>query len=491
MWLTFAIRPLTVDEIRESLAFDVGDKTISKDRVLEPHLIPRMCLGLVSIDEETSQLHFIHFSLKEYLKSTLSKYQEQHHKTEVHPKYQDSHTLMARKCLTYLCFDDFSSTIPWKESDFEDRLAQNTFLGYAAGYWGHHARQGSFEDIRDLVLALFSSTTRTMAAGLVMATADEQRRHYKGAYEAMTKLHVAASFKLGRITELLLEASQTDLNTTTLGGWTPLHWAARSGCDISVSALLSLKALVRSTTSLDQWNGIHIAAKEGHEVTLSKLLDALEASNLIPEVINAKDTQGRTALYLASWAGHERVVQSLLEHGADPNVRTEHETTALHCAAKSGHLTIVKGLLDHGSDPTASDILGQTPLDEAHRRMQQDVARLLEQVLVVRESADSNSNSKLVQDLSSPSLDQQDLMALDVDLDWSSYEIDTPRSASLKQGGQAQCHILTKRTILGQPQMVRALHIIFDIRAFPWCDSYQLPLHNCQPTNGDLGIEIL
>ena len=38
-----------------------------------------------------------------------------------------------------------------------------------------------------------------------------------------------------------------------------------------------------------------------------------------PKLISARDADGSTPLHCATWKGHERTVQVLLEHGADVN----------------------------------------------------------------------------------------------------------------------------------------------------------------------------
>jgi ankyrin repeat protein len=60
---------------------------------------------------------------------------------------------------------------------------------------------------------------------------------------------------------------------------------------------------------------------------------------------------GWTGLHAAARAGHARVAQLLLAHGADPNAREAGDNTyPLHWAAALGHLDVVRALLDAGGD---------------------------------------------------------------------------------------------------------------------------------------------
>ena len=75
-------------------------------------------------------------------------------------------------------------------------------------------------------------------------------------------------------------------------------------------------------------------------------------------------------LYRASESADLDTVVRLLEEGIDPNtlVRfsdTEPASTALIAAASRGHVRIVEALLNEGADPGRSDATGMVPLDFA------------------------------------------------------------------------------------------------------------------------------
>lgn len=75
-----------------------------------------------------------------------------------------------------------------------------------------------------------------------------------------------------------------------------------------------------------------------------------------------KDTPYGTPLYLAAFMGNLKIVQLLLEHGANCD-KASTLGTALYAAAKKGHLEIVKFLISLGANPaTISKKSGLTPL---------------------------------------------------------------------------------------------------------------------------------
>lgn len=68
------------------------------------------------------------------------------------------------------------------------------------------------------------------------------------------------------------------------------------------------------------------------------------------DVVRYADAMGYTALHVAAVHGHFAVAKILLEHGADPNSRTDAGVTPLHAAAEYGHGRIVELLLVHGAE---------------------------------------------------------------------------------------------------------------------------------------------
>jgi len=70
---------------------------------------------------------------------------------------------------------------------------------------------------------------------------------------------------------------------------------------------------------------------------------------LRPSFEAAKDSNDSTCLHLAARWGHTKIVELLLDRGADPNGRETSGATPLHCAAQGGRPDVVQLLLDHGA----------------------------------------------------------------------------------------------------------------------------------------------
>lgn len=115
---------------------------------------------------------------------------------------------------------------------------------------------------------------------------------------------------------------------------------------------------------------IHEAAKGGRVIRIRELLSK------DPSLVHVVDQRGWTPLHRAAWWGHRDVAEVLVEHGANPNARSDKGVTPLHIAAYKGRKSVVEYLLDHGADPSVRDNFGCTPPGEAARAGQEEVATL-------------------------------------------------------------------------------------------------------------------
>ena len=111
-----------------------------------------------------------------------------------------------------------------------------------------------------------------------------------------------------------------------------------------------------------------MAARSGHESIARLLLEADANSNL-------SDTDGMTALLLASKTGRLEVVRLLLASGADKDLAKSDGKTALMLSSQTGHLEVVR--LSGADKDLAKKTTGGTALMIASCRGHVDVVRLL------------------------------------------------------------------------------------------------------------------
>jgi ankyrin repeat protein len=164
------------------------------------------------------------------------------------------------------------------------------------------------------------------------------------------------------------------------GGLAALHFAARQGAIGATEALLAAGADINQRCAGDQTTPIIIAAVNGHFDLVSLLLDKGANPNLVSEggmfplyaVINTqwqpRSFYPQPRAYLQQKIGYLELMKKLLDKGADPNARiyrkpwfTEYNfellrtddsgSTAFWRAAWGADIAAMKLLVEHGADP--------------------------------------------------------------------------------------------------------------------------------------------
>ncbi len=187
---------------------------------------------------------------------------------------------------------------------------------------------------------------------LLKAGADVNARSPRG----NTALHFAAAGGDVRVVEALLNA-HANVNARTPEGFTPLHSAVQCGDVRVVNALIRAHADVNAHSK--QYNVTPLIysidmAWGKPEITLALIQAGAD--------VNVAESDGDTALWVATTESSDEVVEALLKKGADPNVLVKNQRP-LHIAAANGRDATIKVLLRYGADPTMRNAGGQTPLD--------------------------------------------------------------------------------------------------------------------------------
>ncbi len=262
-----------------------------------------------------------------------------------------------------------------------------------------------------------------------------------------------------------LTARGADVNYQNTTGLTPLMYAARNGHTDSMRALVEGGADINKTTGNEKTvnnTALHYAAYNGHTDATLYLLDqpginmnhingsgftpyddtmvgdkkypdlarimenrgALSASEIgesqdliraaregkVDEVErilatridpNTQNPNQETALLVAAQNGHTKVVQKLLEAGADVNYANQsengHNNTALMLAAQNGHTETVQALLGaRGINVNQEDVYGCTALHHAAKQGSQETTTALLNAGAKIDHQDKNGNTPLM-----------------------------------------------------------------------------------------------
>jgi len=137
-WLVCSFRPLTLEELVEAIAIEPGACALDRATLLnDPEDITDICAGLVSLSDDGKTVGLAHFSVKEYLISP------QIATSPVAAPFridlEKTHVLLAKRCLTYLSFEDFELGPTRDEAEFEGRVNDHSLLRYASQNWPLHA----------------------------------------------------------------------------------------------------------------------------------------------------------------------------------------------------------------------------------------------------------------------------------------------------------------------------------------------------------------
>ncbi len=97
------------------------------------------------------------------------------------------------------------------------------------------------------------------------------------------------------------------------------------------------------------------------EQKVASLTRALEEAN----PVDGKDREGRSALFYASVDGQLEIVNLLLLHGAQVNIRDSAGRTPFHVAAQYFQKVVAQRMIDGGAELEARDKYGNTPLSDA------------------------------------------------------------------------------------------------------------------------------
>ncbi|CAL4124562.1 unnamed protein product, partial [Meganyctiphanes norvegica] len=246
---------------------------------------------------------------------------------------------------------DDASTTPLREASWFDSTAVANIL----------IDRGANVDIPDklghtpLMAATFKSKSLSIIEALIKAGADMTLSDNTG----NTALHLAALLNKTTIAKLLLQ-NGANARAVDNKGNTPASIAREKGYPQLAAIIDSFTVNITDTTGEDignrelkLWN----AARDGDLVQVNNML----AKGTSPLWRNP-ESQGETAIHIASKNNYQEIVIALLDTGVDINIQDDARTTPLREASWFDSVDVATMLIELGANVDIPDKFGHTPL---------------------------------------------------------------------------------------------------------------------------------
>jgi hypothetical protein len=160
LWLSFATRPLHMDELSEAIVVEDEDEDLDAySRIRDPRFLLRLGQGLIEHDESTGLVSLSHSSVKACL---TSDYIQTTEASDFFIDEEDAQKTILCTCLTYLRFKPFSVGLNGPDGMFDDFTRRYPLLSYAARNWPFHIRKQGKDTWNDINSLL---STQKMAGG--------------------------------------------------------------------------------------------------------------------------------------------------------------------------------------------------------------------------------------------------------------------------------------------------------------------------------------
>jgi hypothetical protein len=305
-WILCACRPLSTLELLHALAIEPGDKEIDEDNILEIEQLLTICAGLVTVDEQSDGIRFIHYTTQDYLQRNQQMWLP-HAKVEI-----------VRSCTAYLSVEGLLVEPCISEMDYKSRLKQLVLLEYAAVYWGPHLNllMGTHHfdvsnSVGNAILSLLLDKKRLTVMSQVLFMSERphfSRRTVRAEGRGFHGSHWAGRFGLLPLLEQWISRNY-EINQADESGRTPLSWAAENGQEAVVRLLLEMGKVDVDSKDNNGWTPLSLATGNGQNAIVKLLLDTGKVD------VESKDKYGLAPLSFAAWGGHIAMVKLLLDTG--------------------------------------------------------------------------------------------------------------------------------------------------------------------------------
>ncbi|QYS92890.1 ANK_REP_REGION domain-containing protein [Trichoderma simmonsii] len=387
-WICFAMRPLSVSEIRWAMAVKADYSSLNACQNAENYIpdddrmkkqIVKLSRGLAEVTTGDDLIvQFIHQSVKDFfIDKGLSKLVEEivGDSTSPYAAIGMFHLELSKTCIKYFAMKEIVQLANYERQKL---YADFPFLRYAISSWVAHLKKSDDYGITpDGVLNLFEWPLNDLL-DIWTNIYNEMHRYSDGCPTDNTHLeHVAARYGIQGVMNAILQSDSvttTGVDSKDGSEMTPLAWAAKSGHYNMCSLLLATSQVEIDGKYISNQTPLLLAANWGHLAVVSLLLATKQVD------INAEDEAGMTPLSLAARNGDVALIKLLLATGQiDFGTKNHGNLRSLLYAARNGHEAVVRFFLTTGHMEMihSTNHEGNTPLLMAAKYGKEAVIKLL------------------------------------------------------------------------------------------------------------------
>jgi hypothetical protein len=222
LWLSFANRPLLLEELCEAIVVEEGDVDLDEySRLHDPMMILRLGQGLFELDKRSGHVALSHSSVKTFLTSAYIRTTDA---VEFALDEVEANNTIVRVCLTYLRFTVFalgsrirpdtsnsryssaSLKKPLLEAHNDVALSDYPLVQYAAENWPLHVRDGG-KHVKQDIYSFMSTKTKAYGGNYALWI-----RHIAGVIPLdvvlqTSPIYYAASFGYADLLSALITSS--------------------------------------------------------------------------------------------------------------------------------------------------------------------------------------------------------------------------------------------------------------------------------------------
>ena len=312
-WISHISTDLTIDQLVHALSLDwdapmVRSHSFDVKNVYRPADVVDVCLGLISVEPHDQSVRFVHDTVKVYFNTDTSRMWEESSSISIHGE-------LARTCLTYMAFDDFTDGPCTSRSDFMALIKLHCFLPYAVRHIRSHLRKSSETD-KAIILEQFERLLDNEMKRLLVVQLELFFLSTEPVFESdrlvLAKypwIIVVTGWEYIPAVEASLHRGHS-LMAKTLTKQTPLHVSASKGDLEMVKYLLDHKV---DYTQVD-WRAhrpVMLAASHGHFEIVKYLVE--RGSQL-----SWRDVTGNSLLPISVCSNQRNTVSYIMEVNPKP-----------------------------------------------------------------------------------------------------------------------------------------------------------------------------